>query len=352
MINEIVRGFPVLPVLPVRRRRLRDRVDGDHQGRAQSRRREEVRRLGADARSAEDRARRQGIRDPDQPQRRRCRRRCRSSPTSRSSTTTSRSTARATRASACSSAGRRKSTPCAALTRLAPRSDVPSPRVARVARRRRARISRSSRGTRCRTRCSASAWLARLRRQGQRARRSCRRCCTAARGCCRSALLLAARLRARCPRRSRGARAPTALIALGAPGFVYLLAQGFAIGPRGFASESLAALFGALRGGQFGIGLGAALVGTAFAMLFALGLAERGYFKGDAFVAGSVVAVDAAGGGVHVLSRSLTILVQALAGQRRRVLAAGVRRAALHAKRSGASAASPATRAAASRGTR
>ena len=80
------------------------------------------------------------------------------------------------------------------------------------------------------------------------------------------------------------------LIAVGAVGFVYLFAQGFAIGARGFAFESLNAL-GTLAVGQYGMGLGATLVATAFAMLFSLGLAERGLFKGDAFVAGSVVTV-------------------------------------------------------------
>jgi hypothetical protein len=39
------------------------------------------------------------------------------------------------------------------------------------------------------------------------------------------------------------------------------------------------------------MGLGAALVLTSFAMLFALGLAGFGCFKGDPFVAASVVAV-------------------------------------------------------------
>ena len=67
----------------VRRRRLRDRLDGDHQGQPQCRRRAQVLRLGAHARSPEDRARPQGVRDPDQPRASRCRRRCRSSPTSR-----------------------------------------------------------------------------------------------------------------------------------------------------------------------------------------------------------------------------------------------------------------------------
>jgi iron(III) transport system permease protein len=80
------------------------------------------------------------------------------------------------------------------------------------------------------------------------------------------------------------------LIALGAIGFLYLALQGFAIGPRGVVFESLSRL-PALAIGQYGIGLGATLTATAFAMLFSVGLAERGFFKGDAFVAGSVVAV-------------------------------------------------------------
>jgi len=88
---------------------------------------------------------------------------------------------------------------------------------------------------------------------------------------------------------SRRARAG-ALIALGAAGFLYLVLQGFLIGPRGLVFESLAGAF-PVAGGQYGIGLGATLVGTSFAMLFAIGLAERGFFKADAFVSCSVVAV-------------------------------------------------------------
>ena len=97
-----------------------------------------------------------------------------------------------------------------------------------------------------------------------------------------TALLLPARLE----RRTRA----TGMIAIGAAGFVYLFAQGFAIGPRGLAFEWLSAL-GAFSGGQYGMGLGATMVAAAFAMVFSLGLAERGFFRGDAFVAGSVVAV-------------------------------------------------------------
>ena len=61
-------------------------------------------------------------------------------------------------------------------------------------------------------------------------------------------------------------------------------------------------------------------------MCFALALAERGYFKGDAFVAGSVVAVGVLVA-VFTFFPVVTILVQALRGQRRRVLARRVRRA-------------------------
>ncbi len=89
------------------------------------------------------------------------------------------------------------------------------------------------------------------------------------------------------PRRFRS----NTLIALGATGFVYFFAQGFVIGPRGWYFDTFAAGFPAFKGSQEGMGLGAMLVVTCFGMLFALGLAGRGYFKGDAFVAGSVVAV-------------------------------------------------------------
>ena len=94
------------------------------------------------------------------------------------------------------------------------------------------------------------------------------------------------------PALDRRARA-NGLMLVGAAGFAYAFVQGFAIGPGGWSHPALATMFGALRGGQYGMGLGAFLVVTAFAMLLALGLAARGSFKGDAFVAGSVVAVGA-----------------------------------------------------------
>jgi len=84
-----------------------------------------------------------------------------------------------------------------------------------------------------------------------------------------------------------------ALLVLGAVGFAYALGQGFVIGPQGWYFDGLKALLPPLATGQYGMGLGAALTLASFAMLFALGLAGRGYFKGDAFVAGSAVAVAA-----------------------------------------------------------
>jgi iron(III) transport system permease protein len=73
----------------------------------------------------------------------------------------------------------------------------------------------------------------------------------------------------------RVARAPfgLGLIGLGGVGFLYLVVQGFVIG------------------GQPGMGIGAAVVAASLLMLFSLGLAARGFFRGDAFVAGAVVVV-------------------------------------------------------------
>ncbi|HET7098528.1 MAG TPA: iron ABC transporter permease [Casimicrobiaceae bacterium] len=77
----------------------------------------------------------------------------------------------------------------------------------------------------------------------------------------------------------------------GAAGLVCTLGQGFAIGLASDASTSLTSALPALAVGQPGMGLGAALVVAAFTMLTGLGLAARGYFKGDGFVAASVVGV-------------------------------------------------------------
>jgi iron(III) transport system permease protein len=85
-------------------------------------------------------------------------------------------------------------------------------------------------------------------------------------------------------------RTQGALLAAGAGiGLMGLLAGGFAIGAQGWSFEVFNAVFGALPVGQFGIGLGGALVLLALLMLLGAGLARLGLFRGDLFVAGAVV---------------------------------------------------------------
>ena len=79
------------------------------------------------------------------------------------------------------------------------------------------------------------------------------------------------------------------LVGGGALGLGGLLASGFAIGAQGWSFESLGRLFGDLASGQFGIGVGGALVLLALLMLMGAGIARLGYFRGDIFVAGAVV---------------------------------------------------------------
>jgi len=81
------------------------------------------------------------------------------------------------------------------------------------------------------------------------------------------------------------------LVLLGAAGFLYTLAQGFAIGLSGWSWPFLERLFGALDDRQLGLGGGALVVLASFLFLFATGLAARGYFRSDAFVAGAVVLI-------------------------------------------------------------
>jgi iron(III) transport system permease protein len=78
------------------------------------------------------------------------------------------------------------------------------------------------------------------------------------------------------------------LAVAGALGLAWLLAQGFAIGLRGWRYEWLEALFGELDGRQFGMGYGALLVALAFLFLLTLGLAARGAVGGDVFVVGAI----------------------------------------------------------------
>ncbi|MEO5735753.1 MAG: iron ABC transporter permease [Rubrivivax sp.] len=72
-------------------------------------------------------------------------------------------------------------------------------------------------------------------------------------------------------------------------GLVVLLAGGFAIGASGWNFGFLDAAFGPLASGQRAFGWGAALVLLSLVMLLGVGTAALGGFKGDAFVACSVV---------------------------------------------------------------
>jgi iron(III) transport system permease protein len=77
---------------------------------------------------------------------------------------------------------------------------------------------------------------------------------------------------------------------LGAGGaLLALLASAFSIGPAGWSFETLGQAFGPLPVGQFGIGVGGAVVLLALLMLLGAGIARLGYFRGDLFVAGAVV---------------------------------------------------------------
>ncbi|MDO8279915.1 MAG: iron ABC transporter permease [Burkholderiaceae bacterium] len=79
------------------------------------------------------------------------------------------------------------------------------------------------------------------------------------------------------------------LLAGGLVGSLGLAASGFLIGAKGWAFAALNTQFGELAFHQFGMGLGAAVVLTSLIVLAAFGLARLGNFKGDLFIAASVV---------------------------------------------------------------
>jgi len=100
------------------------------------------------------------------------------------------------------------------------------------------------------------------------------------------------------------------LASLGAAiGLAGILASGFAIGAGGWSFAGLNAAFGALPRGQPGIGIGGALTLFSLLMLLGCGVAARGNFRGDAFVACAVVLSSA----LLVLFVALPVAV-ALAG--------------------------------------
>ena len=75
----------------------------------------------------------------------------------------------------------------------------------------------------------------------------------------------------------------------GAVGALGLVASGFFIGAKGWAFEAFNAQFGELALNQFGMGIGALVALLSLVMIFAFGVARRGFFKGDLFVASAVV---------------------------------------------------------------
>jgi iron(III) transport system permease protein len=88
-------------------------------------------------------------------------------------------------------------------------------------------------------------------------------------------------------------RRGTLLVLVAAIGLILFAAQAFGIGLRGWTAAWLNALFGEMETRQAGIGAGAAVVLVALLSLLAIGLALRGAFGGDAFVAGAMATVAA-----------------------------------------------------------
>jgi iron(III) transport system permease protein len=72
-------------------------------------------------------------------------------------------------------------------------------------------------------------------------------------------------------------------------GALGLSISGFAIGSKGWSFAWLNTSFGELATNQFGIGIGGFIALMSLVLLAAFGIARRGYFKGDLFVAASVV---------------------------------------------------------------
>ncbi len=86
-------------------------------------------------------------------------------------------------------------------------------------------------------------------------------------------------------------RRGTWLVVASACGLVLFAAQAFAVSLHGWTAGWMTSWFGELDGRQFGIGAGGTLVLIAFLSLLSIGLALRGAFGGDAFVAGAMTAV-------------------------------------------------------------
>jgi iron(III) transport system permease protein len=87
------------------------------------------------------------------------------------------------------------------------------------------------------------------------------------------------------PGRAQG----TVLATTAGLGLLGVIGSGFLIGARGWRFEWLNAQFGELAVNQFGMGIGAFIAIVALVMLLAFGVARRGYFRGDLFVAAAVL---------------------------------------------------------------
>ncbi|MEP7083967.1 MAG: iron ABC transporter permease, partial [Betaproteobacteria bacterium] len=79
------------------------------------------------------------------------------------------------------------------------------------------------------------------------------------------------------------------LIIGGAVGASLLLLAGFTIGIQGWSAGWLKTALPALPLGQYGLGWGGIIVLLSLLMLFAIGLARLGYFRGDGFTACAVI---------------------------------------------------------------
>ena len=83
------------------------------------------------------------------------------------------------------------------------------------------------------------------------------------------------------------------LVVAGLRGLVVTLGQGFGIGLKGWSWAWLGALAGTSGPSQAGIGLGGAVVLSAFLLILCRGLAEFGWCRGDVFVVTSIGTVVA-----------------------------------------------------------
>ena len=83
------------------------------------------------------------------------------------------------------------------------------------------------------------------------------------------------------------------LTAGGAIGLGLLLPAGFTIGLHGWSIDWMKAALPAIAPGQYGLGWGGIIVLLSLLMLFGIGLARLGYFRGDAFKACAVIGCTA-----------------------------------------------------------